>query len=313
MTESPEPDLAGNSLKLYLHSAIIVIVWGTAYTMVGYAVDYVSPAWIAASRTAFAALVLISYVFIRGRRFPPLTDKVWLWYTVLGFIGMAGPFYLIARGQVHVDSGMAGILAGFMPLITIAMAHFFVKGEQLNFRKLIGFILGFLGIVILFLPDAAGLDLVSNWRSQLLIVLAAGFYATATIIAKRAPPVAPSVGAAMMVISGAVLSFIFAAFTGFPDALPPTSAIFAILGLAIGSTGLATILFLRLVQETGPSFVARINYLVPICSLIAGMIFLAEPFQLRSVIAMVVVISGLIIAGSSHNKAIVDPSIPRKD
>ena len=313
MTETPTATSGSNAIRLYIISAVIVFVWGTAYTMVGHAIHYIAPAWIAAFRTALAALVLVLYVFIRGRRFPPLRDKVWLWYIALGFMGMAGPFYLIARGQVHVESGMAGILAGFMPLITIVLAHFFVSGERLNIKKAIGFMLGFIGIVILFLPDVSDLALVSNWRSQALIVLAAGCYAAATIIAKRAPHVPPSVGAAMMAIFGAIMSFIFACFTGFPESIPPMSATLAIIGLAVGSTGLANILFLRLVQETGPSFVARINYLVPICSLIAGMIFLAEPFQWRSAIAMAVVISGLVVAGSAKKTVIANLSIPQKD
>lgn len=146
-------DLSGNPFRLYINCAIIVLVWGTAYTMVGHAVIFVDPAWIAAFRTILAAVVLVAYVFVRGRRFPSIREKVWLWYVVLIFIGMAGPFYLIARGQVHVESGMAGILAGFMPLITIVLAHFLVAGERLNFRKIIGFILGFIGIVILFMLD----------------------------------------------------------------------------------------------------------------------------------------------------------------
>jgi drug/metabolite transporter (DMT)-like permease len=312
MTNNPESKSNFDQLKLYISCAIIIFVWSTAYTIVGFVVDHVSPAWIAASRTGIAALVLVSYMFVRGHRFPKLTDPVWLWYIVLGLFGMAGPFYLIARGQVHVDSGLAGILAGFMPLITIALAHFFIVGERLNSRKFTGFILGFIGIIILFLPDPSSLELASTWRSQSLIVLAASGYAIAAIIAKKAPHVPPSVGAAMMIIVGAIMTLILALTTGTPDQLPPTSAILGILGLALGSTGLATILFLRLVQEAGPSFVARINYLVPVCSVIAGIIFLGEPFAVRSAIAMVVVIAGLVIAGSANKNVagnfIEDPS-----
>ena len=304
-------NVVDNRLKLYTICSIIVVVWGTAYTMVGHAVKYIDPAWVASFRTFLAAFVLVAYAFLSGNKFPSIKEKVWHWYIALGFLGMAAPFYLIARGQVHVESGMAGILSGFMPLITIVMAHFLVAGERLNVRKTIGFVLGFIGIVILFMPDIESLELASNWRSQLLIVLAAVCYASATIIAKKAPTVKPSVGAAMMAIFGAILSFIFALFSGFPTTVPPASATLAVVGLAVGSTGIANILFLRLIQETGPSFVARINYLVPICAFIAGMIFLSEPFEWRSVVAMVVVISGLAVAGSANKTPSVNPSKPQ--
>lgn len=308
-----DSEINGSKFKLYFTCAIIIFVWGTAYTMVGHAVNFVDPAWIAAFRTILAALVLVAYVLMRGHKFPQIREEVWLWYMALGFVGMAGPFYLIARGQVHVESGMTGILAGFMPLITIVLAHFLVVGERLNGRKFTGFLLGFLGIVILFLPDIDNLELVNNWQSQALIILAAACYATATIIAKRAPHVQASVGAAMMAIAGSILSFVFALFSGLPEAVPPLSATLAIIGLAVGSTGIANILFLQLIQQTGPSFVARINYLVPICALVAGMIFLDEPFQWRSVIALIVIIAGLIIAGSANERAIAYPSERQMD
>lgn len=313
MTSNSNLTYSGSKLKLYAYCTLIIVVWGTAYTMIGFAVDSISPAWIAASRTVTAALFLIIYVFLRGRRFPPLRDPAWRWYTALGFFGIAGPFYLIARGQVHVDSGLAGILAGFMPLITIALAHFLVKGEQLNLRKSLGFLMGFVGLIILFLPDTNSLELVSNWRSQALIVLAATCYAIATIIAKKAPEVPASVGAAMMVIMGALFCLILALMTGLPSTLPPVSAMLAILGLALGSTCIANILFLRLIQETGPSFVARINYLVPLCSVGAGIIFLGEGFQIRTAIALVVIIAGLIIAGSGDKTKTEDPLAPQTD
>jgi len=167
--------------------------------------------------------------------------------------------------------------------------------------------------LILFVPDLDSLDLVANWRSKSLIILAAICYASATIIAKKAPHVKPSVGAAMMSIFGAIISLIFALISGLPQTMPPISATLSIIGLAVGSTGIANILFLKLIQETGPSFVARINYLVPICAFVAGMIFLDEPFKWRSVIAMIVVIAGLVTAGPANKLANANPSKQQMD
>jgi len=292
-----------NKNLLYLAALTLILVWGTAYTLVGYTVDYIAPVWMVAARTLIAAILLVSYALLRGNKFPRLTDKRWIWYSYMGVIGMAAPFYFTAKGQIHVDSGLTSILVGFMPLLTIIMAHFFIKSEPLSPRKALGFVVGFFGIFILFLPDPFRWEVISNWKGQGYIILAATFYAALTIIAKRAPDTPASVGAAMMLISAAFFSMLMALGAGMPSKLPPTPAMLSLLALAIGSTGFAQIIYLRIIQVSGPSFVAKINYLVPICSLIAGIMFLDEAFHWRSVIAMAIIFTGLFIARSSSKSA----------
>jgi len=81
-------------------------------------------------------------------------------------IGSVIPFFLLSTGQIKIDSGITSIIVGIMPLMTIVLAHFFTD-ERLNVQKTVGFFIGFLGIVILFLPDDFGFELVSDWRSHL--------------------------------------------------------------------------------------------------------------------------------------------------
>lgn len=298
MKSQPENKKTENNLLIYLLSVLIIILWGTAYTLVGYTVQYITPAWIVASRTIIAAIILTVYIYWRGQKLPSLKDRIWIWYGLLGFIGMTAPFYLMARAQIHVSSGLTSILVGFMPLATIVLAHFFVKGEPLSWRKSIGFIIGFAGIVILFLPENFALELIENWRSQSLILFGATLYAVTVIVAKRAPYVHAAVGGAMMVISAALWSSIWVAFVGLPETMPPTSALIAVVGIAVGATAIAQIMYLRLIQLSGPTLIAKLNYIVPICALLAGAVFLNETFGLRTFIAMAVIFAGLFVARS---------------
>jgi len=294
--------MAHNKVLFYAACLAIILIWGTAYTLVGFIVDSISPAWMVAVRTTIAAFVLITYALLRGHKFPSLRDSVWRWYGVIGFVGMALPFYLSAHGQIVVDSGLTSILAGVMPLMTIVLAHFFIQGERLTARKTLGFFIGFAGIVYLFLPTPVNgsfkWEMVQDWQSQGLILLTALCYATLTIIAKRAPEIAPSLGAAIMVITAAILSVIYALTTGLPQTMPPRSALIALLALSLGATAIAQILYLRLIQISGPSLVAKLVYLVPVASIIAGIIYLDEVFSWRLVGAMLVIFIGLLIARS---------------
>jgi len=288
--------------SLFYGAVILTILfWGTAYTLIGYSVEYVSPAWIVAVRTTIAAIVLTIYALLRGHRFPNLRDPVWQWYGFMGFIGLTLPFYLNARGQVHVESGLTAVLAGVMPLITIVLAHFFVKGEHLSWRKGIGFLIGFVGIVLLFLPMPLKWDLIETWRSQGLILLTAVCYAATTIIAKRAPETSASIGAAMMLLAASIMSLGWAISTGIPETLPPGSAIVALVLLALGGTGIVQILYLRIIKIKGPSYIAKMVYLVPVFSIIAGIIFLDEPFSWRSVTALGIIFIGLYISQIRKN------------
>ncbi|MEP3890460.1 MAG: EamA family transporter [Hellea sp.] len=286
----------GLSQPLFLLIAFfLIITWGSAFTMIGVGVKYMTPIWLVAYRLVIGALFMICYVLATGAKFPKLTDMRWLWYFGLGMTGMVIPFYLISTGQLSVDSGLSAIIVGAMPLMTIILAHFFAD-EPLNPAKALGFIIGFLGIVILFLPDNLSLELVSDWKSQLLIVGGAFCYAVTTVAAKRAPKTQSSVGAGMMLICSAIVGVIGALFTGIPTALPPYQGLLSAIGLGIGSTALATILYLYVIDQTGPSTLAKINYFVPVASVIFGIWLLSEPFTWRMVISFIVILAGILIA-----------------
>lgn len=291
--------MKSNKVLFWLAAGVTVLIWGTAYTLIAVIVPTVSPAWLVAGRTSLAALILIAYALWRGHRFPPLFSKVWLWYSLMGFIGMTLPFFLTASGQQDIESGLTSILAGTMPLLTLVMAHFFIPGERMTGRKTLGFVIGFIGIILLFIPLPLSLHLVAHWQAQLLILGTAFCYAVLTIIAKRAPHLPASLGAAMMISSAAVFSLIWALSDGMPRTMPPAKALWALLALAVGATALAQILYLRLIQLRGPGFVAKLVYLVPVVSVIAGILFLNEPFSWRTVLAMVIVFAGLYISRST--------------
>ena len=281
--------------RIYGYCAILVVIWASAFTLVGVAVPHIAPIWLVTFRIMLGACALTVYIKLIGERFPPITDSRWIWYTVLGFTGMLLPFTLAAQGQLSVDSGLAAILVGVMPLITIVLAHFFTE-ERLTPTKFIGFGIGFFGIVILFLPDNFSLTLIANWKAQLLILAAASSYAITTVAAKRAPKTPSIIGGAMMLVGIAPVTLIIALMSGIPAHTPPPIAIGAAIGLALFSTALANILYLRVIELSGPSLLAKVNYFIAPVSIVLGIIFLNEEFSWRMVTAFSIILIGMIIA-----------------
>ncbi len=291
---------------LYIYVALIVLIWSTGYTLMYYAVYRGGfPAeWVPAARTTMPAIAITLYVYMWGHKLPPLRDTRWLWYGLMGFFGMTAPFYLLAKGnELGVESGMSSILVnGVTPLFTIILAHFFVKAEPLSWRKSIGFLIGFTGVVFLFLPENLSWNLISNWPAQGVVLLVAISFALGAIVAKRAPDTPASVGAAIMLITAAVIAFALAIPAGIPTEGFSSGVLIAMFALTVFSTGISDILYLKVIKLSGPSMIAKVNFIVPVFALIFGIIFLDENFSWRSVAAMMVIITGLLIARIDENK-----------
>src|ERR687892_2721423 len=131
----------------------LVAMWGSAFMMTGLAVRAFSPAVLVTVRLVGGAILLTGLVLARGMRFP-WHGRFWLFSLLLAIAGNCVPFWLISFGQQRVESGLAGILMGIMPLTTMVLAHFFVPGERLNVIKATGFAIGFAGLVVLLGPAA---------------------------------------------------------------------------------------------------------------------------------------------------------------
>ena len=283
-------------------SFVLVLIWGGAYTMVGVGVKHMSPIWLVAYRLVIGAVLVTGFALASGQRFPSLFDPRWRWYLMLGITGSVLPFFLLSKGQVKVDSGIASIIVGAMPIMTIVLAHFFAD-EKLTYMKMFGFFIGFLGIVVLFLPDDFSLALVGDWKAQLLIVGGAMCYAFTTVFAKRAPKTPSAIGASMMLICAAVIGVIAALFTVWPAQSPAMIGHLMAWGLGIGSTGIATVLYLWVIEKTGPTMLAKINYFTPVISVIFGVWLLSEPFTWRVVLSFAIIVAGILIARMKTGKA----------
>ena len=181
--------------------------------------------------------------------------------------GNCVPFWLISWGQQGIDSGLAGILMAVMPITTLVLAHFFVRGERLNGAKAMGFGLGFVGVVALAGPNAL-LELRGTGTAllyELAILGGAVLYAVNAIVARRRPKGDALAAAAGVMIVGSII-MVPAAFSGgapWPATIGGEAAA-ALAFLGIASTAAATVVFFKLIAIAGPTFVSLINYLIPV-------------------------------------------------
>ena len=276
----------------------LVAMWGSAFMFTGIAVRGFSPTALVTIRLIIAAVLLTALVAMRRQRFP-WTRRFWLFSVAISLAGNCVPFWLISFGQQRIDSGLAGILMGIMPLTTMALAHFFVRGERLNPMKAAGFVVGFGGLVTLMGPEAL-LELRGQGTEllyQLAVLGGAVCYAINAILARHRPPADPLVAAAGVMLAGSAMMLPIGAVPASAELiLAPLAPLVAMLALSIVATAIATVVFLKLVTVAGPSFTSFINYLIPVWALLMGVVFLGEEPGGRVLIALVLILSGIALS-----------------
>lgn len=282
----------------WLGMIALVITFGSAFMFTKISVQEYPPVVVAGGRIIIAAIVLIILSIFRKDSFVFLKSH-WLLLIALAFFGCCLPFYLISWGQQTVDSSIAGILMAVMPLTTIVLAHFFVSDERLTVNRVFGFVLGFLGILILFGPTAlTNFDADTGQLVAMLAILAGAVsYAINTIIAKRLPDESfVALSAAVMTFASIImLPAIFLIDQSWELTFQSVEFLSLIL-LGIFPTAIATIIYFAVIARVGPSFLSQINYLIPVWAVIIGILFLNESIGVNAIIALGVILLGIAIA-----------------
>ncbi len=272
---------------------ILSIIWGGSFFFIEICLRDLPTLTIVFFRVLLAALTL--YIYLAIRRTPmPLDPKLWRDFFVMGFLNNLVPFSLIVYGQTYIESGLASILNATVPIFTVLLAHFLTRDERINSGKLVGIILGLLGVVLLMGPEALK-GFSSNIIGQLSVLGGAVSYALASIFGRRFRDVPSSVTATGMLTSSAIMLMPFAFIIDRPWQYSPSpTTIAALLGLAILSTAIAYLMFFYVLQVAGATNVSLVTLLIPVSAVLLGAVILGERLQWTSFVGMGFIFFGLL-------------------
>jgi drug/metabolite transporter (DMT)-like permease len=278
--------------------AILVVAWGSSFVMSKLALQHVDPAWIAASRLVIGAGVLALFALFESAPLPRSRRDV-AGYVWLGLIGNAAPFFIITWAMQFISSGVAGLLMGTVPLFVIGLAHFVLPGERLTVPRGLGFALGFLGIVILLGPQNLlniklhGQELIG----ELAIIVACIMYGI-NAVSVKALQLKGSMGVSAAVLAAGAVIATPAAIAQAPFTVlhQPAASIWALVGLGLIPTGLATVVWFKAVERTSPTFTTMSNYLVPVYALAFGAITLGEQIGFNALLALGFILAGIFVS-----------------
>jgi len=283
-------------LKEWGAFAVLGLVWGSSFLWIKIAVAEIGPFTLVAFRLLFGLIGLLAVVRLQKQAFPH-ERRVLLAYLFMGAFNTAIPFTLISWGETRIDSGLASILNGTVPLFTIVIAHYWLHDEKIPLPRIAGLVVGFVGVVVLVSRDLGPGGLQGNTWGQLAVIAAAMCYATAITFSRRhlrgQPPVVQST---MVLLIADAFMWVAAPIAegGFHlPRLPLTWFAIAWLGL-LGSC-LAYLLFFYLINAWGPTRASLVTYVFPVIGLILGIIFLGEAADWRLIAGSLLIVGGIAV------------------
>jgi drug/metabolite transporter (DMT)-like permease len=259
--------------KGWLLFIAISVIWGIPYLFIKIAVRELDPTVVVFARATIAAAVLLPLAASRGM----LRALRGQWFALLFFsiIHMIGSFLLIGYGEQHVSSSLTSLLLAANPLLVALLALGFEKSERINGPRLVGLLVGMVGLVVLLGFDMGGDG--QQWLGAAFLLLAALGYAISTLLLKRPPLVElprPAVAAAECAITTIVLLPL--TVLHLPSRVPSLDVIASLLVLGLICTALALPTYFALIKEVGASRGAVISYVNPAVSVLLGVVVLSE-------------------------------------
>jgi len=298
---APSPENPG--LFNWLLILLLGLVWGGAFMLVRLSLDGFGPWSVAAWRTGLGGITLAVIGAVLGQgihKIPSL--RAWGFAGAIGAGAVALPFVLLSWGQQFIPSAFAGVAMGAVPLLVLPLVYVFSKDEGIGPRRVMGMILGFVGLFILVGPGATATTGHENeGLGRLACLAAAGCYASGSVITRHAPKMPPIAFATATLLVAATLLIPIALITeGWPPSFPaqPTAALVC---AAMLPTALAAVIRVRVITTAGSLFMSLTSYQVPVWAVILGVGFLGESLPPQLFLALTIILAGI---GLSQSRAL---------
>ena len=275
---------------------VLALMWSLSFTVIKVGVEYVPPVTLAALRIIIGAFVLWVWMRLRGGKLH-FTVRLWWMFFLIGVTGNVLPFILINWGELRISSGLAATLISLMPLSALLLGSVF-SDEILNFRRILGIILGLGGVVVLIGPQEL-IALGDDVLPQLAVTIGAVCYAIAGILIRKLPPGDRMESGTGILITASIIMIPASLIVDDPLTIEYNwSAILSSLYLGIFPTAIATILLIEVIAKRGVTFLSLNNYLIPAMGVLWGVLFLGEETTPSILTGLVVILAGIALAGS---------------
>lgn len=264
--------------NIFFESALLcllALLWGSSYLLIKVAVETIPPITLIATRVFIAAIFLSAIVIWKGERLPR-DGKTWRLLLVQSFLTSIGAWTVLAWGQQFVDSALASVLNSTSPVFVFLITFFFTRHETTSWLKLFGACMGVVGVALIVGADAMQ-GLGQQVLAQLAVLSGAVMYAGAAIFGKKFTHLTPLMTATCTMLWASIFLVPLSLVIDEPWTLAPsTLSMMAAVTLAVLGTGVALLIYFRLLRTLGSLGTTSQSYLRAGVGVALGVIVLGE-------------------------------------
>ncbi len=289
-------------LKHWIVFLLLGVIWSASFLWIKIALAEIGPLTLVTYRVAFGLLTGLAVAAALRIRIPR-DLKTWRVFGTLGIFNIAIPFFLITWGEQTIDSAVASVLNATVPLFTIVIAHFFLRDDKMTVPRVVGLLIGFVGVVILLSQDFNP-QTHNSLIGQVAVVAASASYAVSYIYARRNTHSIPGeIRGTLPLVSALLIIGAMAPVVEAPFEIPqlPLTWI-GLLWLGVLGTGLALIMQYYLVHQIGPTRATLVTYLLPLGGVLLGVVFLREALTWQLAAGAALIISSIAVVNWNHKK-----------
>ncbi len=279
---------------------LLASMWGASYLFIKLAVDDVPPAAMTEIRVLVAGLLLFGYLAWRmgAARAVGELRAAWKPCLVLGVINAALPMGLVAWGETHIDSSVAGIAQSTVPIFTFLLAARFLPHEHVGALRIAGVALGFVGVAVL-----AGFDSEAGFwaiAGTLAVVLSSLSYASGGVYGQLQVHDIPGpvLACGNMLAAAAVLLPL--ALADPPTQAPGAAAVAGLAGLILIPTFAGQLLLFRILRLHGSRKLSIVTYLMPAFAVAYGAVLLDEAVTGAMIAGFALILVGATLASGQR-------------
>ena len=272
----------------------LCLIWGTTWLAIKVGLDDLPPFLSAAIRMMIAAGLLFFWKWLRGISREGGQREPHGFLFLLSFFWITLPYGFVYWGEQYVSSGLSAVLFATMPFHVATMGHFWLPGEELTARKAAGLLVGFLGVLVIFL-EGTGSPAVGDIRGIIVLLLSPLAASISSILAKRRiASLHPVASNAWVMAYGTIFLFLGSLlFESDQTARFSGRAIFTLFYLGIIGTALAFSVYLYLLKAETALKMSLIAYITPVIALFVGWLVRGEVISLEIAAGSVLVFLGV--------------------